>query len=51
MLDELRCGENVQNLQIASWLSADEYEQIAAEWDTQKHFRKELKDKPSELKR
>ena len=36
---------------LATWLSADEYEQIAAEWDTQKHFRKELKDKPSELQR
>jgi hypothetical protein len=49
MLDELRRGKNVQNRQLQTWLSADEYEQIAAEWDTQKHFRKELKDKPSEL--
>ena len=24
--------------------------QIDAEWDTQKHFREELKDKPTELK-
>jgi hypothetical protein len=51
MLDELRRGENVQNRRLATWLSADEYEQIAAEWDTQKHFKKELKDKPSELQR
>jgi len=51
MLNELRRGENVQNRRLASWLSADEYEQIAAEWDTQKHFKKELKDKPSELQR
>jgi hypothetical protein len=51
ILDKLRRGENVQNRQLQSWLSADEYEQIAAEWDTQKQFREELKGKPSELKR
>ena len=51
MLDELRRGENVQNRRLASWLSADEYEQIAAELNTQKYFRKELKDKPDELRR
>jgi len=44
-------GENVQNRQLQTWLNTDEYEQIAAEWDTQKLFREELKDKPSELKR
>jgi hypothetical protein len=49
--EKLRRGENVQNRQLQTWLSPDEYEQIGAEWDTQKHFRKELKDKPSELKR
>jgi hypothetical protein len=48
---KLMCGENVQNLQFQTWLNTDEYEQIAAEWDTQKLFREELKDKPSELKR
>jgi hypothetical protein len=47
MLDVLIRGENVQNRQLQTWLSEDEYEQIAAEWDTQKHFREELKDKPS----
>ena len=41
----------MQNRQLQTWLSDDEYEQIAAEWDTQKHFREELKDKPSELQR
>jgi len=41
----------VQNRQLQTWLNTDEYEQIAAEWDTQKLFREELKDKPSELKR
>ena len=47
----LRRGENVQNRQLQTWLSPDEYEKIGAEWDTQKNFRKDLKDKPSELKR
>ena len=51
IVEKLKRGENVQNRQLQSWLSADEYEQIAAEWDTQKKFREELKDKPSELKR
>ena len=54
-LDELAArlkrGENVQNRQLQTWLSEDEYAQIAAEWDTQKLFREELKDKPTELKR
>ena len=49
--DKLKRGENVQNRQLQTWLSDDEYEQIAAEWDTQKLFREELKDKPDELKR
>ena len=49
--DKFRRGENVQNRQLQTWLSDDEYEQIAAEWDTQKLFREELKDKPDELKR
>jgi hypothetical protein len=49
--DKLKRGENVQNRQLQTWLSDDEYEQIAAEWDTQKKFREELKDKPDELKR
>jgi hypothetical protein len=51
IFDTLKRGENVQNRQLHTWLSQDEYEQIAAEWDTQKLFREELKDKPSELKR
>jgi hypothetical protein len=49
--EKLKRGENVQNRQLQTWLSVDGYEQIAAEWDTQKHFREELKDKPSELTR
>jgi len=49
--NKLKRRENVQNRQLQTWLNADEYEQIAAEWDTQKLFREELKDKPDELKR
>ncbi len=48
--DKLKRGENVQNRQLQTWLSDDEYEQMASEWDTQKLFREELKDKPDELK-
>ena len=49
--EKLKRGGHVQNRQLQTWLNTDEYEQIAAEWDTQKHFREELKDKPSKLKR
>ena len=37
-------------MQIETWLSADELEKIAAEWDTRKDFREELEDKPSQPK-
>ena len=47
ILDTLRRGQNVQNRQL-HWLSDDEYAQIAAEWDTQKLFREELRHRPSE---
>jgi hypothetical protein len=49
--EKLKCGEYVQNCQLQTWLSQDEYAQIAANWDTKKHFREELKDKLTELKR
>jgi len=48
---KLKRGENVQNRQLQTWLSEGEYSQIEAEWDTQKLFREELKDKPIELTR
>ena len=51
IFSKLKRGGNVQNRQLQTWLSEDEYAQIAAEWDTQKHFREDLKDKPTELKR
>ena len=49
--EKLKRGENVQNRQLQTWLSADGYAQIEVEWDEQLELRNELKDKPSDLKR
>ncbi|MDC0461708.1 hypothetical protein OAM34_01725 [Alphaproteobacteria bacterium] len=49
--DKLKRGENVQNRQLKTWLSDDEYAQIEVEWQEQLELRRELKDKPSDLKR
>ena len=49
--DKLKSGENVQNRQLQTWLSEDEYEQLEYEWQEQLELREELKDKPSDLKR
>ena len=49
--DKLKRGENVQNRQLQTWLSEDEFAQIEAEWQEQLALRETLKDKPSELKR
>ena len=49
--DKLKRGVNVQNRQLQTWLSEDEYAQIEAEWQVQLELREELKDKPSDLKR
>jgi len=51
LADKLRRGENVQNRQLQTWLSEEEYEQLDAEWQEQLELRNELKDKPSDLKR
>ena len=48
---KLKRGENVQNRQLQTWLSEDEYEQLEYEWQEQLELRSELKDKSSELKR
>ena len=48
---KLKRGENLQNRQLQTWLSDDEYAQIEAEWQEQLALREELKDKPSDLKR
>ena len=49
--DKLKRGENVQNRQLQTWLSEDEYEQLEYRWQEQLELRSELKDKPSDLKR
>ena len=49
--DKLQRGENVQNRQLQTWLSEEEYEQLDCEWQEQLELREELKDKPSDLKR
>jgi tetratricopeptide (TPR) repeat protein len=49
--DKLKRGENVQNRQLQTWLSEDEYTQFEYEWQEQLELRNELKDKPSDLKR
>ena len=41
----------MQNRQLQTWLSEDEYASIDAEWQEQLALREERKDKPSELKR
>ena len=49
--DKLKRGENVQNRQLQTWLSEEEYQQLEYEWQEQLELRNELKDKPSDLKR
>ena len=49
--DKLKRGENVQNRQLQTWLSEEEYGQLEYEWQEQLELRSELKDKPSDLKR
>ena len=49
--DKLKRGENVQNRQLQTWLSEEEYEALEYEWKEQLELRSELKDKPSDLKR
>ena len=48
---KLKRGENVQNRQLQTWLSEEEYRQLEYEWQEQLELRNELKGKPSDLKR
>ena len=41
---KLKRGENVQNLQLQTWRTKDEYSQIKAQWQEQRELREELKD-------
>lgn len=43
--DKLKRGENVQNRQLKTWLSEDEYAVIDAEWQEQLDLREEHKAK------
>jgi hypothetical protein len=49
--EKLKRGEHVQNRQLQTWLSEDEYAQVDIEWQEQLEIREELKDKPDELER
>jgi len=49
--EKLKRGEHVQNRQLQTWLSEDEYGQLDVEWQEKIELREELKDKPSYLKR
>ena len=49
--DKLKRRENVQNRQLQTWLSEEEYAQVDIEWQEQLELREELKDKPDDLKR
>ncbi len=49
--EKLKRGENVQNRQLQTWLSEDEYGQVDIDWQEQLEIREELKDKPDELER
>ena len=51
IVSKLKRGENVQNRQLQTWLSEDEYAQVDIEWQEQLELREELKNKPDELKR
>ena len=39
MADKLKRGENVQNRQLKTWLSEEEYEQLEYEWQEQLELR------------
>ena len=41
----------MQNRQLTTWVSEDEYVQIDAEWKEQLELGEGLKDKPNEFKR
>ena len=51
IVSKLIRGENVQNRQLQTWLSQDEYAQVDIEWQEQLEIREELKDKPDDLER
>jgi len=51
MLDELRLVKNMQNSQLTTWLTQEEYESFASDWESQQQIREELKDHLDEVRR
>ena len=51
LLDERRRQKNVQNRQLATWLTEVEYEGFKSDWESRLQIREELNHKPDELKR
>ena len=49
--EKLKRGENVQNRQLQTWLSENQYAELEQAWQEQLELREEHKDKPDELKR
>jgi tetratricopeptide (TPR) repeat protein len=49
-LSQLKCGKNVQNRTLKTWLDADEFDEIEEQWLEQKELRSGLKDKDDEIK-
>ena len=49
MLGQLRREINVQNRQLDTWLTEDEYDCFESEWESQKLIKEELKEKPKVL--
>ena len=51
MLNELRCGENIKNRRLATWLTEEEYKSFESDCGSQERITEELRDKSDELKR
>ena len=51
IVEKLKRGENVQNRQLQTWLSENQYAELEQAWQEQLEIREELKDKPDELER
>lgn len=50
LLEQLRCGENVQNRSLRTWIGDEAYAEYEAECKLQRELRKELQSKPSAVK-
>ncbi len=49
VLRKLKQGEHIQNRQLKTWLTSEEYAEFEALWTEQRELRAELKRKPSSL--